>query len=315
VPVLRLELAIVLMTFLASASCHVGERAQGVPASLESAPAVTIAASELYTIESTNVGDDIRVSVALPSSYDDSDERYPVIYALDANRRAWFGTYADIARVGASVGELPETIVVGIGYDKGWREVLAARTRDFTPTRDVEQEARLRERVGELSEPIVSGGAATFLRFLQEELFPFIEARYRVEPSRRVIFGHSLGGTFALYVLFHEPQTFTDYVIGSPSIWYGNEEALKSEKAYAEAHEDLSARLFLAVGALEEQKDNARSRRAAMVSNLVELSRRLESRGYPGLALERVVFEAETHNGVVPPTFSRGLRFVFREPR
>lgn len=274
----------------------------------------TIPASEVHVIESAIVGDRFRLSIALPSSYERSDESYPVVYALDAN--SWFGTYADVARVGAAVGELPETIVVGIGYPAASSGVVRAlRARDFTPARRSEQDARIREFAPELSETVVSGGAEAFLRCLREEVVPFVEGRYRAAPSRSVLFGHSFGGLFALHVLLEAPEAFSGYVIGSPSIWYDDRLELTREGDYAAAHRDLRARVFLAVGGLEERGDDPKVLEAAMVSNVVELARRLEARGYPGLELESLVFDGETHNGVVPPTFSRGLRYVFAEGR
>ncbi len=306
----RLAAAVAFVVF---AGCGRGSEISNSPdAQSPSTAAVTVAGSELHHIESQSVGDTLRVSIGLPSSYQSSENRYPVVYALDANAWGWFGSYTEIARVAAAVEKLPEVIVVGIGYDRPVSEVLALRARDLTPVQSDEHDARIRELTPGLPDSVVSGGADAFLAFLRDELAPFVESRYRVDPSRRVLFGHSFGGLFALHVLFREPAAFTDYIIGSPSIWYADEVSFASEQAYADENEDLPVKAFLTVGSLEERKEDARSRDLAMVSNVVELSRRLKSRGYSGLELETVIFDGETHNGVVPPTFGRGLRYVFR---
>lgn len=294
------------------AGCHPEADPSALPGSEgSSVAAVTLPRSELHPMESQSVGDTFRVSIALPTSYESSEDRYPVVYALDANVWGWFGSYTEIARVAAAVEKLPEVIVVGIGYDRPIQELLALRARDLTPLQSDAQDARIREAFPGRADAVVSGGADAFLAFLRDELVPYVEARYRADPSRRVLFGHSFGGLFALHVLFREPTVFTDYIIGSPSIWYGDEVIFASEQAYADAHTDLPVNAFVSVGSLEERKDDARSRDLAMVSNVEELSRRLRSRGYPGLELETVVFDGETHNGVIPPTFSRGFRFIF----
>ena len=56
--------------------------------------------------------------------------------------------------------------------------------------------------------PITSGGGAHFLAFLHEELFPFINARYRTVPDDRTLSCYSYGGTFGVFTLFNRPETF-----------------------------------------------------------------------------------------------------------
>ena len=64
----------------------------------------------------------------------------------------------------------------------------------------------------------LDGGAGSFLRFIRQELMPFIQSSYPVRPEEKAIAGSSFGGLFALYTLFHHPDTFNCYIIGSPSI-------------------------------------------------------------------------------------------------
>jgi hypothetical protein len=70
----------------------------------------------------------------------------------------------------------------------------------------------------------------------------------------------------------------------------------------------MNVDLFLSVGGLEEVVDPNESR---MVSNTVEMGKRLSARSYPNLRLTEHVFEGETHLSVIPATFSRGLRALF----
>ena len=48
-----------------------------------------------------------------------------------------------------------------------------------------------------------------------------------------------------------------------------------------------------------------------MVSNLRAFLSALKKRGYKGLSYKSVFFPQENHLSVIPPTISRGLRFVF----
>ena len=99
-----------------------------------------------------------------------------------------------------------------------------------------------------------SGDAPKFLPFIKEQVIPFVETNYQVNPSKRVLMGSSYGGTFTLFALFTEPSLFTGYVAGSPVTVYGNQFAFKQEEEYAKSHTELPARLFLAVGGEESLK-------------------------------------------------------------
>ena len=77
-----------------------------------------------------------------------------------------------------------------------------------------------------------NGGAANFLRFIREELQPFIDKEYPTIPSDRGYFGDSLGGLFGLYALFNEPETFNRYIIGSPSIWWDEKAIVKQAEKF-----------------------------------------------------------------------------------
>src|SRR6185312_6654641 len=63
-------------------------------------------------------------------------------------------------------------------------------------------------------------------RFLENELQPFIEKKYKTNNSRTII-GQSLGGLLATEILFKKPTLFDKYIIISPSIWWDNGSLLK----------------------------------------------------------------------------------------
>ena len=158
---------------------------------------------------------------------------------------------------------------------------------------------------------VLSGGAAAFLRFLREEVRPFVESRYRVAQGGSGLFGDSLGGLFALYALFHAPNSFDRYIVGSPSIWWDEKITVHFEEEYAAGHTDLPAEVFMSVGLLEEDPEVPESATAAMVTNVREMAERLNSRGYPGLRLTTHFFEGETHLSVLPLNLSWGLRTLY----
>ena len=272
-------------------------------------PPYSIPGTEVHTVTSETIGHDFQIIVALPASYGSSDIRYPVVYSLDAN--IGFGMAVDIARVLAFGEEVPEVISVGIGYgpvpmaDWSWM-----RQRDYTPTHVAEWDEMMRGESQEAPE-VLSGGAGTLLAFLREEVFPFVESTYLTEPEQSGFFGDSYGGLFALYTLFHAPETFSRYIVGSPSIWWDDRVTLEYEAAYAAENSDLPAKIFMSVGLLEEDPDVPELVDAAMVTNVRELDTLLRGREYPSLEIHTQFFPDETHLSVVTSNFSRGLRTLY----
>ena len=111
--------------------------------------------------------------------------------------------------------------------------------------------------------------------------------------------------------LFHNPDTFNRYVIGSPAIHHDNRITFEYESVYAARYDDLPARVFMSVGDREEGDDPLLEPVFQFVTNMRTLAKNLRERNYPGLRLTTHVFEDESHGSVVPATFSRGLRLVF----
>jgi uncharacterized protein len=270
-------------------------------------PPVGIINTEQRSLHSKLNNQDYELYISLPDGYAQGDSSYQVIYLTDANQ--YFGLMADITRNLQWGSEMPEVIVVGIGYplssfktdDERWGKWLAWRMRDLSPTSNVQ----LDKDFG--TDTVKSGGAAIFLQFMEQELFPFIEKNYRAKTKDRTLVGFSLGGLFGLYSLFQKPGMFRYYLVGSPSIWYDNKWILQPEKAYSVGHDDLSAHLFMSAGELEEEIN------AGMVRNMLEFNSILKSRKYKSLTTDVVVLEGETHMSAPGVCFQRGLRVFFRK--
>src|SRR5688572_26564543 len=160
----------------------------------------TLDRSEVHTLTSDR-GDAYEVAVALPHTYHTSSDRYPILIVLDGD--ALFPMATQVAAQLNFTGYARQLIVVGIAAKP---HTDATRSRDFTPTAAPEPQTTVQ---GPGEGALTGGGAALFLTFLREKVIRFIEANYRTEPGERGIFGHSHGGLFALYTLFHAPDTFS----------------------------------------------------------------------------------------------------------
>ena len=75
-----------------------------------------------------------------------------------------------------------------------------------------------------------TGRADRFLKFMSDELFPYIENRYRVTPHRIGV-GHSLGGSLLFRALCDRDSLFNAYLIFSPNLVYGNGKLLQDFQA------------------------------------------------------------------------------------
>lgn len=113
-------------------------------------------------------------------------------------------------------------------------------------------------------------------------------------------------------ILFTEPDLFSGYILGSPSLWYDKRHILKVEANYAKRNQDLKAKVFLYVGAYEALRkgDRRYNQTVDMVADNRALEKTLQSRKYPGLKLESVVLNDEDHVTVAPRGFTRGLMYL-----
>ena len=260
-------------------------------------PPVTLAGTEVCPLTSKAVGGmEYKVFVTLPKGYESSSETYPALYFLDAWNR--FGMITETYRLLRWFNDIEPMVIVGISFDADDAKCLYYRSRDYFPT--YVSPEKLAEQFGQGLADLIptSGGASDFLRFFQDELFPFVEREYRVDPSDRGIFGHSAGGNFAAWVLFNTPGVFQRYLIGSPFLPWDDGLAYKQEAAYAESHSALPARVFLSVGGKEGE---------GSIERLKRLKDAMESRDYEGLDLAYTVFEGETHMSGLPVTYSTAL--------
>jgi hypothetical protein len=126
---------------------------------------------------------------------------------------------------------------------------------------------------------------------------------------------------------------FRRYCLSSPSLWWDKGIIFDHEAEYAAGHDDLHARVFIGVGADEcaaahpalirrlPEPDRVKERKEAasdhvdMVVGARLLADALADRGYPKLQLELQVHPGEDHCTAGFVNVSRGLRYLFDQPR
>jgi len=251
-------------------------------------PVVTLPGTQLRTLHAAATGRDYDIQVSLPAGYArNPSARYPVLYVLDGQ---WDFKLMLSVQGGLTYDRwTPQIIVVGITWSGATANYDSLRAMDLTP-------AATRQYPG-------SGAAPQFLSFIRDQLIPWVESTYRADPARRILMGASFGGLFTLYALLSDPHLFWGYLAGSPAVAYAGRVAFALEASYAASHHDLPARLYIAVGSLED-----------LAGPVQDFWGVLRGRGYAGLQLETRVIEGERHSGNKPEAFNRGLRWLFASP-
>jgi predicted alpha/beta superfamily hydrolase len=240
-----------------------------------------------------------QISIALPFNYSAADTiHYPVMYILDSDPNLPLA--ALIQRNMSYDHEVPDMIMVGVGYQVS--DFLASRPfrmLDYTPTHVPKVDS---EMTANHHMKMESGGAYNFLRVLEEEVIPYIEKSYKTNNDRALA-GHSFGGLFTVYTLFHKPALFKRYLISSPSLEWDDSEMLKEETQFYNAgHNALKASVFISVGSLEP---------APMMPDMNKLVKVLRNRNYKELELTDYIFEGETHLSVISFALSKGMRNIY----
>lgn len=169
-------------------------------------------AHETINIDSKILGEIRVINVWTPSTYQNSNETLPVLYMPDGGEKEDFAHIANTLAELIAAKKIPPTILVGIENTQ--------RRRDLTGPTEVATDKEIA--------PIV-GGSANFRNFIQKELIPEINQKYRTTSEKGII-GESLAGLFVTETFLVEPDLFDYYIAFDPSIWWNDHELEKTAK-------------------------------------------------------------------------------------
>jgi predicted alpha/beta superfamily hydrolase len=293
-----LAAAIMLAVQVLAAPVQGAGAQQTTPSSPAPEPGYTMPATHMWDLSSEG-GALYRIFVSFPEAGKPPDGGYPVLYVLDGN--AMFAGFAETRRI-QEYGDGGKAIVVGVGYptDKAYDD---RRLDDFTggPAPPPWQEAFAK---------LPSGGWEKFLDFLTGTLRVEIGKRYPINPDRQALFGHSLGGLFAIHTLFTRPEAFHAIVAASPSLFWHEQEMLQQERDFVARLEagkiPKVSRLMVVAGELEETALERWDSEA--------FARRMEPLSAWGLRTRSAIYAGEGHITVPSRAVTDTLRFAFAWP-
>lgn len=147
------------------------------------------------------------LNIYLPEGYNVADTvTYPVVYLLDGSADEDFIHIVGLYQFNNFewINRVPKSIIVGIA--------TVDRRRDFTFPTNIEADKKRYP---------TTGHSDKFIRFIANELQPYIQKKYHTNSSKTII-GQSLGGLLATEILLKTPFLFNQYIIVSPSLWWNN---------------------------------------------------------------------------------------------
>lgn len=223
--------------------------------------------------------------IQLPEHYS-AQKQHPVLYYTDM-------TWHIEMMTSAAYFLMEEAILVGISWQTNMpdninKEVgpFASRFRDysFAPSTKPENQAKYQ-----------FGGANAHIDFIRNQVKPYIEQHYRVKPGNDSYFGYSMGGLFGAYTLLTQPDTFDNYLLGSPSVW----RLPQLLEARNQGVPKTKANVYLSHGTLEDK----------LSPNVKGLFNFLKKQNNPQLHVELAEIEG-THQSAAPLTGVYAIKWL-----
>ncbi|AWK04883.1 esterase [Flavobacterium crocinum] len=233
------------------------------------------------------------LNIYLPEGYNPSEsEKYPVIYLLDGSADEDFIHISGLVQFNSFewINQVPKSIVVGIA--------TVDRRRDFTfPTTIENDKTRFP----------TTGHSDKFIAFIEKELQPFIDKKYKTSESKTII-GQSLGGLLETEILLKKPFLFNKYVIVSPSLWWNNGSLLDLDSEILKENFKQQTDIFIAVG--KEGLTPTEIPRVMEVDANV-LAEKIKASKSKNIRVYFDYFPEENHGTILHPAVGSSFKFFY----
>lgn len=237
------------------------------------------------TVKSEILNENRRIYVQLPEGYYNEQINYPLLIVLDgewlfhlANTNQRYYSYDEVTDQ-----NIPRMIVVGIENTD--------RDRDYTPTPNSGKDYSFS----------TSGGADKFLEFLETELIPMLDSRYRTAPHRCIV-GWSFSGLFSTYAGVTKPDLFNMFLCISPAIWWDNDLIYEKMKTIKFEHHK---NFVFTLGSTEVG--------GWVYTSTTRLLNRLIEKPIPNMNVNNISIEGVGHTWGVSSAMNLGLQFLYKE--
>jgi predicted alpha/beta superfamily hydrolase len=262
--------------------------------------------SEAFEYDSKAVGDKMSIGIWSPPAEllartQRQDAPLDVVYVLDGSFALNMAAgncmlqYVDLIKPGFT-----PVLLVGLDYPA---DGTNARSRDYTMADSTYPP--MREMLAALPTP---GGADNFLRFIEEELDPFIRSKYNVSDRPAAILGDSWGGTFTFYAFLKQSKLFDRYWFGSPGIFTTSTDYIGQLEARLKDTLVHPTKMYLSIG--EHEIDGPIDFYQDMGRNYKKLVSALDKVPNDRLQWSSKIYDGYTHTSVVAPSLNDALLYL-----
>ncbi len=248
---------------------------------------LTLPRIQVVPITDTQADRQYELFVKLPEGYtENKDKSYPVIYFTDAD--------VHLELLSGTEFIMGDVILVGISSQKNVDKYLGkrdSRARDYSISKSSNPERQAKYQFGQ---------ASNHLTFIRNNVIKHVESNYRADPSNRTYFGFSLGGLFGAYALMTQPDTFKNYILGSPSLWRDIPLLFSLENAALKSKAQ-EINLFITYGELEKE----------LSVHVEDFIAQLKAKKYKGLStIKQVEIESSGHSDSFPMVGVRSVKWL-----
>lgn len=172
------------------------------------------------------LGGDVTYIEHLPEGYDNSGNKYPVVFMMNGQDASTFANAVATLEY-LSSERIPDMILIGIS-NTGSAETSLACPDD--------------------SGRVKSG--VTFQSFLEKELLPEINKNYRTN-NYKILMGQSNTGLLVMYSLFTNPSLFDAYVVASPMFGWCPDFYMSKTEEFLNRNDTINKKLYVTYGDLD----------------------------------------------------------------
>ena len=239
---------------------------------------------ETFKVESEQVGETRVINVWTPTSYQDGNEKYPVLYMADGGIKEDFPHIANTISKLIKEKNIPPIILIGIENTE--------RGRDLTGYSESEYDAQYCP---------LTDGAKNFRTFITKELIPEINSKYRTSNKKGII-GESLSGLFVMETFMQHPESFDFYIAFDPSLWWNDHYLVRNANDLFGKFPDKEIKLWFAGSSVEDISKHTN-----------KLNKVLENNAPNKLKWKYSDEPKEKHNTIFRATKEKALKWILNE--
>ena len=228
-----------------------------------------------------------KVWVYLPPNYENSDEKYPVIYMHDAQN-----LFDDAT---SFVGEWDVDGTLNTLYEKTGKGFIVVAVENGG-------EKRIEEYTPYKNEKYGGGKGDIYIDFLANELKPYIDKNYKTltTPENTALIGSSLGGLISFYGGLKYPEVFGKIGALSTSFWFSSDKINDFTK---ENGNQQNTKIYFLVG--EKEGDS-------MVPDTENMAKLLVDLGFPAENIKtKIVAEGKHTESFWKTEFLEVIKFLY----